>query len=226
MKKTMIALAICGALLGTTSRATAATVTVDPSATWLGYMNVFDLPSAGGAFRFGSGWGTADLVATFSGPVLTLAPNSVNDISDYWYLPSGGPGSTGNKNMFASMYVESNGGALGGQSVTFTGRVLSNTFVSPYTVTAFIKDFAPDYSSFTSATALLSATGDFSFSHATAADPARHVQYGFETVGPNVWITDAAAKGSMRIGAIPEPATLALGGLCSLAALVLRRRRA
>jgi len=225
MKKTMIALAICGALLGTTSRATAATVTVDPLAPWLGFMNVFELPSNGGGFVFNSGWGTADLVATFSGPVLTLAPNSVNDTSNFWYTPSGGPGSTGNKNMFASMYVETNGGVLGGQPVTFTGRVLSNTFVSPYTVTAFIKDFAPDYSSFTSATATLSASGDFSITHPTNADPARHVQYGFETVGPNVWITDAAAKGSMRIRAIPEPATLALGGLCSLAALVLRRRR-
>jgi len=226
MKKTMIALAICGTLLGTASRATAATVTVDPLAPWLGFMNVFELPSNGGGFVFNGPWGTPDLVATFSGPVLTLAPNSVNDVSNFWYTPSGGPGSTGNKNMFASMYVEPTAGALAGQSVTFTGRVLSNTFVSPYTVTAFIKDFAPDYSSFTSATAVLTAAGDFSITHPTAADPARHVQYGFETVGPNVWITDAAAKGSMRIGTVPEPATLALSGLCSLAALVLRRRRA
>jgi hypothetical protein len=225
MKTTMIALAICGALIGSTSRASAATVTVDPSATWLGYMNVFELPSNGGAFVFGSSWGTGDLVATFAGPVLSLSPNTIGDPAPFWYTPSGGPGSTGNKDMAASMYVETNGGVLGGQSVTFTGQVLSNTLVAPYAVTAFIKDFAPDYSSFTSTIIPVSASGAFSLTHVTAGDPLRHVQYGFETRGPNVWVTDVGPKGSMQITAIPEPATLALGGMCGVAALLLRRRR-
>ena len=44
------------------------------------------------------------------------------------------------------MYVQSDS-ALSGQHLTFTGNVLSNTLVSPYTSVAFIKDFAPDFSS-------------------------------------------------------------------------------
>jgi len=145
-------------------------------------MNVFELPSHGGGYVFGSSWGTADLAATFSGPTLTLAPNSVNDTSSFWYSPSGGPGSTGNKTMDANMYVEDSA-TLPGQTVTFTGQVLANTFVSPFTSVAFIKDFAPDYSSSTSITVPLT-PGIFSISLATT--PGTHVQYGFETIGPDV----------------------------------------
>ena len=45
------------ALLLVAASSPAATVTVDPGASWLGYMNVSDLPANGGAFQFGSGWG-------------------------------------------------------------------------------------------------------------------------------------------------------------------------
>ena len=49
------------------------------------------------------------------------------------------------------MYVEQTG-PLAGQLVTFTGQVTSNTLASSHSVKAFIKDFAPDYSSFTTTT--------------------------------------------------------------------------
>src|SRR4051794_14632830 len=170
----------------------AAIVTVDPSASWQGFMNVSETPQHGGGFVFGSGWGTADLVATFSGSTLTLAPNSVNDASNYWYTPSGGPGSVGNKIMDANMYVEPAAGSLSNQTVTFSGKVLSNTLFghvdangNGWTSVAFIKDFAPDYSSFVATTVSLT-PGDFSISLNTINDPARHVQYGFETIGPDV----------------------------------------
>ena len=112
------------------------TVTVDPPRGWIGFMNVSNLPSDGGAYQFGQSWGTADLAATFSGPVLTLAPNSIGDPASYWYLPSGGPGSTGNKTMDANMYVEQPAGTYAGQTLTFKGNVLSNSLVSPYTSVA------------------------------------------------------------------------------------------
>jgi hypothetical protein len=225
MKKMMIAIAICGALFGTTSRAIAATVTIDPSANWLGFMNVYELPSNGGARVYGEPWGLPALTATFSGPVLSLSAATVGDPNSFWYTPSGGPGAPGNKNMFASAYVETNGGVLGGQSVTFTGQVVSNSLVAPYAVKAFIKDFAPDYSSNTFQEVPV-VNGVFSVTHVTAGDPARHVQYGFETIGPNVWPTDGASKGFLQVQAIPEPTSLALGGLGAMAALMLRRRRA
>src|ERR1700750_3203616 len=125
MKSKLLSLLVALALSPLLSATAAVTVSVDPAASWQGFMNVFEIPSHGGAYVFGQGWGTADLTATFSGSVLTLGPNSVNDASAFWYTPAGGPGAVGNKTMDASMYIEDSS-ALVGQSVTFTGNVLSN----------------------------------------------------------------------------------------------------
>jgi hypothetical protein len=206
-------------------------VTVDPSAPWVGFMNVSETPQHGGGFVFGSSWGTADLVATFSGSVLTLAPNSVNDTSSFWYTPSGGPGSVGNKIMDANMYIERPAGTFAGQTVTFTGNVLSNSLIghvnqdgNGWTSVAFIKDFAPDYSSFIQTTVPLAA-GPFSISRAAINDPARHVQYGFETIGPDVWSTDVGPYGNIQITGVPEPATFFLVSVAGLALAARRRSR-
>lgn len=223
---TVISLLLC-ALFGGANQARSQTqVSVDPGAAWQGYMNVSELPANGGAYMFGSSWGVADLRASFLGPILTLSPNTINDPATYWYVGGGAPGNPGNKNMFASMYVETPAGSLTGQTVTFTGEVLANTLVSPYTSIAFIKDFAPDYSSFNVTTAPL-VNGLFSISLAALNDPLRHVQYGFETVGPNVWITDAAPFGSVQITAVPEPSVvaLAIGGILCLAIGKRNKRR-
>ena len=116
-------------LLGAGSRMSAAAVTVgvDSGATWLGFMNVFNLPADGGAFAFNGSWGTADLNASFAGPLLTLTPNTSIDrdvpADPFWWKGDG----SANKNMFASMYVQDN--TLAGQTVTFTGRVLANSLV-------------------------------------------------------------------------------------------------
>ena len=64
------------------------------------------------------------------------------------------PGATGNKITDANLYVEE-ADTLAGQTVTFKGEVLANTLVDPYTSVAFIKDFAPDFSSFNMATVAL-----------------------------------------------------------------------
>jgi len=75
--------------------------------------------------------------------------------------------------------------AYGGQILTFTGLVLANT-LPPGT-----------------------------FSVDLAIDPAagRHVQYGFQMIGENVWITDVAPFGTVQMTAIPGPSTLVLNGL-------------
>ncbi len=236
MKTLLKHLAIC-VLVGTTISASAATVAVDPSSPWIGYMNVFDLPqntTAGGTwppalgpYQFGSGWGTADLMAAFTGPTLALRANSIGDPAPYWYIPVGAPGAIGNKIMDANFYVEI--GSFPGQTLTFEGNVLANSLVGKvdalgngWTAVAFIKDFAPDYSSNFNVTAPLTA-GGFSISLNTVNDPLRHVQYGFEVIGPDVWITDNPNFGSIQI--VPEPGVLSLVGLGLGLSALLRRRR-
>ncbi len=242
MKASFKRLALC-ALLGTAISASAVTFEVNPGAAWVGFMNVFDIPQNGGggpyppnlgAYQFGSSWGTADLCATWVGaaPItaLILSPNTIGDPATYWYNGGGGPGAIGNKIMDANMYVEPVG-SLPGQAVTFTGTVLGNTLFghadplgNGWTSVAFIKDFAPDYSSFVSVTVPLNA-GPFSITLNTVNDPARHVQYGFETLGPDVWITDVAQYGNIQIAAVPEPSTLALLALALGIPALLRRRQ-
>ena len=231
MKSPLKTLAISScSLLAALAGANAATVTVNPSGSWQGFMNVFETPQHGGGYVFGSSWGTADLTATFSGSVLTLGPNTIGDSSSFWYSPSGGPGAVGNKTMDANMYIET-AGVYTGQTLTFSGNVLANTLFghvnqlgNGWTSVAFIKDFAPDYSSSVSVTAPL-ANGVFSISLVTVNDSARHIQYGFETIGPDVWITDVGPYGSIQITPVPEPSTVGLIGLALLGLLGSRRMR-
>jgi hypothetical protein len=222
-KAALVSCALTGACISTQAQR----VAVTPTAPWVGYMNVFETPQHGGGYVFGSSWGTVDLCANWSGPTLTLSPNTIGDPNPFWYTPAGGPGSVGNKIMDANMYVEL--GSFPGQTLTFEGNVIANTLFghvdangNGWTSVAFIKDFAPDYSSFNSVTVPL-VGGYFNISMATVNDPARHVQYGFETIGPDVWVTDVGPFGNIQI--IPEPGTLALAGLGLGLAALLRRRQ-
>lgn len=180
------------------------TVTPDPSENWIGYMNVYDLPSDGGNFRSGQAWATDDLDARFTGSKLVLKPNCIHNTAPYWYLGAGAPGHSGNKIMKASMYVQKEDG-LSGRTVTFAGHVMSNTLTGAHDALAFIKDFSPDYATHTTVTATL-AEGPFSITMETAPDSGRHVQYGFQTTGVNVWSTDVGPFGSVEIAAFaPDP---------------------
>lgn len=182
-------------------------VTVDPVTISNAYMNVFELPVNGGGFVFGTGWGIPDLTATWAGSNVTLGPNTIGDPNPFWYIGGGAPGNPGNKIMEANLYAEPPG-SLPGQNVTFTGNVLSNTLASSHVAIAFIKDFAPDFSSFVQSFVVLPASGPFSISLATINDPARHVQYGFQMKGACVWFTDVAPFGSVTVGpSLPTPTT-------------------
>lgn len=220
-------IAVC-AFVGVALSSNAAIVTVDPGSLTLGYMNwaptaytLANFPGGGGTG--GSPWGLADLQASFSGSQLTLAPN-INAYATgnaYWTNPDG----TGANQMDASIYAETTGTYVS-TTLTFTFDVFANTLVSPYTSTAFIKEFAPDYSSFTVSSVALT-PGIGSVSLAISGNAADHVQWGFETFGPDANPSGAGALGSVIVNpaAVPEPTTLALAGIGGAALLTMIRRR-
>jgi hypothetical protein len=206
--------------ISTSVASAAVSVTIDPGATWNGYMNWFATPADGGGYVGGGGWGTGDLRATFSGPVLTMAPNTNIDrdvpTDPYWWKGDG----SANKILEANMYIEDSTGTLSGTNVTFAGSVVANTLVPQYSVIAFIKDFAPDYSSNVITTVPVT-SGNFSVVVDSVAGAGRHVQYGLALVGPPQRQTDQF--GNIQVTAVvPEPASL---GAITIAGLLLRRRR-
>lgn len=188
-------------------------LTIDRAIMSHGYRNVYELPAKGGTYLGGQVWPVGDLRATFtSGTSVTLAPCVVTDTGSYWYTPSGQPGAAGNKTIEANVYGQADG-TYAGETVRFSGTVAAHTLLSgsgKWTVRAFIRDFAADYSSMVESQVPLSATGEFSVSMTTINDPARHVQWGLQTTGPNVWITDLASKGVVVVNA--SSATGADGG--------------
>jgi MYXO-CTERM domain-containing protein len=200
------------------------------SAPWLGFMNVFNLPSNGGAFQFASGWGVPDLRATFNDPAqeVSMLPNTIGDTNEYWYIGQGtnpgGPGAPGNKIMEANLFQQRSDGSLSGTTVTFNGFVTANTLTSAHEARIFIRDFAPDFSSFNETIISAPASGAFSLSLNTLPGAGRNVQWGMQLKGVNVWATDTAPFGSITYSSVPGPGALALAGVLGLAAT--RRRRA
>lgn len=211
--KALLALLACLLLAGS---AFAASVTVDPATLNLGYMNVYELNNV---YLWGSGWGFADLCASYSGSALTLSPNTIGDPNEYWYIGGGAPGHAGNKLMYADSYAQVDNGSLAGQTVEFSGSVVANSLTSAHVAKAFIRDFAPDFSSFNQQVINLPASGDFTLSLATVNDPARHVQWGFEMIGACVWYTDVAPFGSVTIAPlqpVPTDDTASFGSVKAL----------
>lgn len=200
-------------------------VGIDQSdAPWLAFMNVFELPANGGGFVFGSPWGIADLTAQFDdgASTLTMGPNTIGDPDPFWYIGGGGPGAQGNKIMQANLYQESVGG-LAGQTVTFEGNVLSNSFTDAHQARVFIRDFAGDFSSSVDVFADVDAAGNFSISLDTINDASRIVQWGIQVEGENVWVTDVVPFGNIVLATVPTPGALAILGMGGL--MAGRRRR-
>ena len=143
------ALIVAAAAAITSTASAALEVSITPSSTLNGFINVSELPANGGAYVYGQSFPTAQTTAVFDGNTLNLGPMTINDSASFWFQGSGtnpgGPGVAGNKNIDSSSYVEDD--TIAGQTIHFTGQVTGYTLVSPYTVTAFIKDFTPTYSS-------------------------------------------------------------------------------
>lgn len=186
--------------------ATTQYVAVDPGQNWIGFMNVFNLPADGGAYQFNGSWGTHDLQAAFSGNTVTIAPcTNVWETTDTYWVKADGV--SPNKNMDANFYVQND--SLAGDIVNFVGITVANTLVSPYSSVAFIKDFNSSYALVGTTTVPL--VGGQVFNISLATNPGDHIQYGFETLGPDANPNTAYQLGTVVI--VPEPGTLGLLGI-------------
>ncbi len=211
-----------GALLAAAAPGLAETVdvTVDPGRTWLGYMNVFELPVGQGAWLWGSAWGTADLPAVFTGDHLKLSPNTnvYNPNDPYWVDPNG----NGAKWMSANMYVEDT--SLVGKTVSFSGETLVNSFVAGYSSQAFIKVLDPSQGWIVVAQTYAPLVGGqpFSLSLDVPGTAGLVPQYGFVTDGADANPATVEQLGWVVVAPIPEPATMLLG--LAVIGLLSRRR--
>jgi len=200
------------------------TVGIDPNAAWEGFMSVTQLD---GTPEFNTAWGFNDLwsplaTSPFQNGELEITGTPIGTDDAFWYgATAGGPNRVGDKLMNAAGFVTTTD-TFGGMNVTFEGSLLTNTFTE-HTGFMFIRDFAPDFSSFTETTQAFT-PGAFSITHATDGTAGRHVQYGFAVTGANVWPDDAANFGSVRLQAIPEPGSIAVLSL-GLLGFTFRRRR-
>lgn len=167
---------------------------LDPSKNWIGFMNVYALPSAGGGYLFGSAWGTGSLTAYYDSHtnILTLIPctNIWETTDGYWVQTNNND--LPNKQMDANYYVQiTETGA--GQNLTFSGNCITNTFNSSYASTAFIKEFTSSYTLINSSVANTTNGQPFSISLTTGGGT--FIQYGFETIGPDQNPTNAYNEG-------------------------------
>lgn len=219
-KKTALVLLLGAAL----SAQATVQVGVDPQKSWIGFMNWLDMPADGGAFAGQGFWGVADLAAEFSGSALTLTPNTSIDRDypndPYWWKADG----SSNKIMSANVFVID--ASLPGQSIVFSGMVLSNTLDSDYSARAFIRAFNADFSSMLSnvEVPLVSGQAFLVPYQSTLADA--NIEYGFETIGPDARLGNTL--GSVVIAVVPEPSAWAMmaAGLVGVAVIRRRSRRA
>jgi hypothetical protein len=237
LKQSAIAMAAALAL-GVAAMSHAAVVTVSSAAMTDGYMSWTPLPgnTVGGAGA--GGWGITDLASSFNGAgdTVTVSPNTNISVSagtsTYWFI--GGNVNDPGQLMDASLYSEVDN--IADLNWTFNYNVLSNTFqIPPMTSSkAFIKAFAPGYAYIGEVTANLTpGVGQLVLNPTVAGFGGLAngdiIQYGFETIGPDLTVTSAAAAGSAVIQAytpaVPEPTTLALSA-GAFALLAGRRRRA
>jgi hypothetical protein len=127
--------------------------------------------------------------------------------------------------MDASVYSETTGQYVN-TTLTFTFDVQANTLAAAYSSVAFIKDFTSSYSSDIAATTPLN-PGIDTVSLTVSANAGDHIQYGFETIGPDSNPATVASLGTVMVGPapVPEPSTLAFAGMGLSAALAMIRRR-
>lgn len=176
-------------------------VSADESASWSGYMNIFDNSGGSqGGYLFGQPWGVPALqtiISTDDSNTFQLLPNhnayadnvggAQGDVAYWTNSPDGGvtPGSDGNKFMDASSYVEYAANTYPGGELTFSVNVTSFTIDSRYTVKLFIKTLDPNAGYATTLNETVTIDGVGVKTVQATPDASLIVQYGFNVVGLN-----------------------------------------
>ena len=181
----------------------ATVINFDPTAAYIGYMNVFETPANGGGYVFGSPWGVPDLKTVVDPtPVtgsVTLYPNfntyDDNPTDPFWVDQTTG---LGNKTMEANTYVDDP--SLAQQELLWTGYVISNTIDPSYNALAFIKVFNADFSVLKIETAPLVQGEFFEVSYTNVEPGDTFVQYGWFVTGLNASSANETALGNVVIG--------------------------
>lgn len=178
------------------------TVTVDGSADYLGFANVFETPANGGDYVFGSPWAIADIKSVIDAGenTVTLFPNfntyGDNPTDPFWVDQGTG---LGNKVFEGNTFVENNTNLIG-QEVTFQGNVETFTLSNEYEVKAFIKVFNADFSVLKEESVVLTGTGNFSVTYTDVEPQDTTLQYGFSVTGLNANPANEGALGNVVVG--------------------------
>lgn len=230
MKRVLVILAVL-AMTGIAS-ADLLNFTVDPDATWLGFINVFDQADN---FQFGFVEGNlATASASFAaGPSLPLvvSPNTrlydENAADSFWVDQGTFEATLVSEFNFYQEVFDADPLAFQGQTATFDFTTVSNNLPAGYDAVGFIKVLDGFSSWATYQITTVDLTGGSSGSLSLLVDGSGltgagtpFVQAGFWVKGAYVSSDDPAASTGVEI--IPEPFTIALLGL---GGLFLRRRK-
>jgi len=91
-----------------------------------------------------------------------------------------------------------------GQTITFSVEVTANDFSCGHTSSIYIREFNPGFAGIVMDVFVpIAGPGVYTVTMPISAGGGP-VQYGFQTVGPNVWITDAAACGTIKAQAVAD----------------------
>jgi hypothetical protein len=181
---------------------------VDPSQKWLGYISIYDTNEV---FVRSMASPTANIRAVFvptpaSATRLLLGMNTntyaldgTNDLAD----------GTPNRHLDADVYVDT-GMTYGGQTVTFSGTVESNSLPASVEAYAFVKEFTPpNYGFVGNSRVPLVAGTPFTISRPIA--DGNICQYGFYLYGPNAAPGSANARQAVSV-LVAKPGASASSG--------------
>lgn len=183
-------------------------VTIDHNQYWAGYQT----SSLGDPYNgnyLGAG-GAPDIQGTITATdVIRCAPDLRMDKLfhtdlNIWADATGLSAANGGVTVDSTFYVDSPSLAVNGDTVIFSGQLVTNGLAADYsgTIVAFIKDFDSGWGWHGMTTVYLSdyANGDtFQVSKVITGDGS-HIQYGFEWVGPPARTNPAAATFADNLG--------------------------